>query len=195
MFSGIIRGYEKPTKITKVHDGIRMVIPIPKDWKISEGDSISLNGVCTTVEKVENGTFKTYLMPETLDKSTFGLVDNSHFLNMELPLRLNDLVGGHLVSGHVDATAKVVDVVEEEDSRVLKFEIDQNFTKYIIYKGSICINGVSLTVTQVSKDSFSVALIPYTLKNTNLGELKEGSLVNIELDLVAKYLEKFQSGE
>ncbi len=191
MFSGIIRGYEKPAKITKVHGGIRMVIPVPKDWEISEGDSISLDGVCTTAEKVENGTFETYLMPETLDKSTFGAIEGSHYLNMEVPLRLNDLVGGHLVSGHVDTTAKVIDIVSEEDSKVLQFEIGQNFTKYIIYKGSICINGVSLTVTQVSKDTFSVALIPYTLKHTNLGSLKVGSKVNIELDLVAKYLEKF----
>lgn len=190
MFSGIIRGYQKPTKIRKVNDGLRMEVPIPKGWKIIEGDSISLDGVCTTAEKVKDGKFETFLMRETLDKSTLGSIEQNHFLNMELPLRLNDLVGGHLVSGHVDTIAKVLKIVDEIDSKVITFEIDKKFTKYIIYKGSICVNGVSLTVTNVRVSSFSVALIPYTLKNTNLGELKKGSVVNIELDLVAKYLEK-----
>ncbi len=193
MFSGIIKGLEKPTKITKVNDGIRMEISIPQGWSVGEGDSISLDGVCTTAEKVGKGVFTTFLMKETLDKSTFGNISNSHFLNMELPLRLNDLVGGHLVSGHVDTTARVVKIVDEIDSRVITFEIDEKFTKYIIYKGSISINGVSLTVTEVFKNSFSVALIPYTLEHTNLGELKKNSLVNIEIDMVAKYLEKITS--
>lgn len=193
MFSGIIKGLEKPNKITKVNKGIRMEINIPQGWKIAEGDSISLDGVCTTVEKVKKETFETFLMHETLDKSTLGSIDGSHYLNMELPLRLNDLVGGHLVSGHVDTTARVTTIVDEIDSRVLSFEMNKKYTKYVIYKGSICINGVSLTVTQVSKSSFSVALIPYTLKQTNLGRLKKGDMVNIELDLVAKYIEKLAS--
>lgn len=190
MFSGIIRGHEKPKKIEKLKGGIRFHVTVPSGFKLFEGDSISLDGVCTTVEEIKGKVFTVFLMPETLDKSTLGEITGEHFLNLELPLRLNDLVGGHLVSGHVDTTAEVLKVVNEPDSRVLTFKIPEEFTRYIIYKGSITVNGVSLTVTNVTKSSFSVALIPYTLKHTNLGELKKGSKVNIELDLVAKYLEK-----
>lgn len=190
MFSGIIRGHQKPKEIEKITGGVRLHVPVPPGFKLSEGDSISLDGVCTTVENIKDKIFTVFLMPETLDKSTLGEISEDHFLNLELPLRLNDLVGGHLVSGHVDTTATVSNLVEEPDTRVLSFKISRNSTKYIIYKGSITVNGVSLTVTNVSKEYFSVALIPYTLKNTNLGELKKGSKVNIELDLVAKYLEK-----
>lgn len=190
MFSGIIKSHIKVNKITDLSNGRRLTIPIPAGWKMTDGDSIALDGVCTTVEKLKSGNFTVYLMPETLDKTTLGLIGEDHKLNLEMPLRLNDLVGGHLVSGHVDTVATVTKVIDETDSRRLHFKIAKAHTKYIIYKGSITVNGVSLTVVSVDESTFSVSLIPYTLEHTNLGKLEVGSKVNIEIDLVAKYLEK-----
>lgn len=190
MFSGIIKACKKAKEIIDIPEGRRIIMPVPIGWNISEGDSIAIDGVCTTVEGIQNNTFTVYLMPETLAKTTFGSIKTDHKFNLEMPLRLNDLVGGHLVSGHVDTVATVTKIVNETDSRRIHFKIEHEHTKYIIYKGSITVNGVSLTVVDVGKNFFSVSLIPYTLKNTNLGELKEGNIVNIEIDLVAKYLEK-----
>lgn len=190
MFSGIIEGFEKPKKINKYPSGMRVEIPVPKGWKVKEGDSISVDGVCSTVEKLEEGAFTVYYMPETLNKSNLSQISVEHYFNLEMPLRLNSLVGGHLVSGHVDTTAVVKSFKNEKDSRILEFSLKKEFTKYIVYKGSITVNGVSLTVVSVSNNSFTVSLIPYTLSHTNLGSLKTGDKVNIEVDLVAKYLEK-----
>ncbi len=190
MFSGIIEGLEKPKKITPEVEGLRINFSIPKKWNITEGESINIDGVCSTVEKLSKDTFTVYYMPETLSKSTFSDVSKSHFFNLEKSLTLNSLVGGHLVSGHVDTTAVLNSIKNEKDSRILKFKLPEKFTKYIVYKGSITVNGVSLTVVSVDKNSFTVSLIPYTLSHTNLGKLKVGDIVNIEVDLISKYLEK-----
>lgn len=190
MFSGIIEVIEKPEKITKVAQGLRISFNVPKDWEIVEGESVNIDGVCSTVEKLQNKTFTVFYMPETLSKTTLSLVSKDHFFNLEKSLTLNSLVGGHLVSGHVDTTGSLVSVVNEKDSKILTIRIDPKFTKYIVYKGSICVNGVSLTVVVVDKDSFIVSLIPYTLLHTNLGKLKVMDKVNIEVDLISKYLEK-----
>ncbi len=190
MFSGIIEGLEKPKKINKISEGLRLEIPVPNKWKMKIGDSICVDGVCSTIEKIANGAFEVYYMPETLSKTTLSQASAEHFFNLEMPLKLNSLVGGHLVSGHVDTTAEVLSIKKEKDSRILEFRLPKQFTKYIVYKGSITINGVSLTVVSVSSTSFTVSLIPYTLTHTNLGNLKTGNKVNIEVDMVAKYLEK-----
>lgn len=190
MFSGIIKNITKASSILKEKNSMRVVLSVPKDWKIEPGESINIDGVCSTVEKVVGGKFQVYYMPETLSKTTFGNIANEHEFNLERCLTLNDLISGHLVYGHVDTTAKVQSVKNVEDSTVLKFEIAQEFTKYIVYKGSIAVNGVSLTVTEVDNNSFSVSLIPFTLEHTNLGKLTVGSLVNIEVDMLAKHVEK-----
>ena len=129
-------------------------------------------------------------MQETLNKTSLNTLSITHVFNLEKCLTLNSLIGGHLVSGHVDTTAEIVNVIADGESKTLEFKIDPQFIKYIIYKGSICINGVSLTIITVSKNSFSVSLIPHTLSHTNLGELKKHDKVNIEVDMIAKYLEK-----
>ena len=129
-------------------------------------------------------------MPETLDKSTFGSLDKNHVFNLERSLTLNTLIGGHLVQGHVDTTARVSSIKNEVESKVLKFEIDKKITKYMVYKGSITVNGVSLTIVSVDSSHFTVSLIPYTLSHTNLSSLKVGDSVNIEVDMMAKYVEK-----
>lgn len=192
MFSGLIEKTIKASKIDKKNNSIRLFLPIPDGWEISLGESINIDGICSTVEKLTGKEFSVYYMPETLDKTNLSSISSSHLFNLEKCLTLQTLIGGHLVSGHVDTTAELVEIQIEEESKVLKFKIDRVFTNYIIYKGSITINGVSLTIVTVTIDSFTVSLIPHTLSHTNLGELKIHDLVNIEIDLIAKYLEKLQ---
>ncbi|MDO8461112.1 MAG: riboflavin synthase [bacterium] len=190
MFSGIVKGLEKPTSLSKNKNGMRVTLPVPKGWKLLIGESVSVDGICSTIERVEKNTFSVYYMPETLRKTMLSALSNTHEFNLERSLTLNSLIGGHLVSGHIDTTSKIISIVKDGDSKTLTFLLNSRFTKYIIYKGSIAVNGVSLTIVSVNKNSFTVSLIPYTLSHTNLGSLKVGNTVNIELDLIAKYLEK-----
>lgn len=190
MFSGIIQVKSKAIKIEKNKSSMRLTFSIPKEWIIELGESINIDGVCSTVEKLTNNSFSVYYMPETIDKTTLNSLENSHHFNLERCLTLNSLIGGHLVNGHVDTTAQIIRIEKSEESKVIHFKIPTKFTKYIIYKGSITVNGVSLTVVHVDTSTFSVSLIPYTLINTNLGELKVENRVNIEVDMIGKYLEK-----
>ena len=190
MFSGIIKDIAIASKIEKGTDSLRVTIPVPKKWKIAEGESINIDGICSTVEKITKKSFSVFYMAETLRQTNLSGLSSSHVFNLERSLTLQSLIGGHLVSGHIDTTASLISIKPEGDAKVLEFKIGSKFTKYIIYKGSICINGVSLTIVSVTKDLFTVSLIPYTLSHTNLGDLKKGDTVNIELDLIAKYLEK-----
>lgn len=194
MFSGIIEFKKKTRDIKKTKDGLRMTFPIPVGLKISLGESLNIDGVCSTVESLNGKSFGVFYMPETLKKSTFGVISEKHEFNLEKSLTLNSLVGGHLVSGHTDTTAEVVKIEKESESRLITFKLFSKFTTYIVYKGSICVNGVSLTVVDVTKDTFTVSLIPHTLRVTNLGKLQEGDKVNVEVDLIAKYLEKLTVG-
>lgn len=190
MFSGIVEIISKATKIKKEKGGLRLYFNHSSDFNVKEGESISVDGICSTVEKIAKDSFGFYYMPETLRKTTLSQVSNSHMFNLERPLTLGSLVSGHLVSGHIDTTAKVSSIKKEQDAKLIKFKIDKKFTRHIIYKGSIAVNGVSLTVVDVGDNIFSVSLIPYTLSNTNLGDLKVGDSVNIEVDMIAKYVEK-----
>lgn len=193
MFSGIIEQTTNAKKIEKTGNSLRLHLKLPKGWKVKKGESISIDGICSTVESLKDGKFGIYYMPETLRKVATQEISMSHLFNLERSLTLQSLIGGHLVSGHIDTTAQLFSIKKEQDSKVMKFKINQKYTKYIIEKGSIAINGVSLTIISVGKDYLSISLIPYTLKNTNLGELEAGNLVNIELDMIAKYLEKLKT--
>lgn len=190
MFSGIITHNLKPKKLTKTPTSLEITFDTPKDWKLSMGESITLNGVCTTVEKLTKSTFSVFCIHETLKKTNFSTLKMTDTVNAERCLTLQDLVGGHLVYGHVDATGKVTKIEADDESKNITFQVSENLTRYIVYKGSIAVNGVSLTVVTVTKDSFSVSLIPHTLEVTNLGSLKKGDTVNIEVDMMAKHLEK-----
>ena len=190
MFSGIIKTTQKAGSIKKDKNSMDVAFPIPQSWKLSVGESINIDGVCSTVKELNKNSFGVYYMPETLDKTTFGNIESDHIFNLERCLTLNDLISGHLVYGHVDTTAKVTSIKKNEESVVIKFTLFPEFTKYIVYKGSVAVNGVSLTIVKVDKDSFTVSLIPHTLTNTNLGELKKGDSVNIEVDMIAKHIEK-----
>lgn len=190
MFSGIVTGLVKAISIKKSGSGINAVIKIPHGWKLTAGESINIDGVCTTVTKIAGGNFAVFWMPETLRVTTLADVSEEHQFNLERCLTLNSLIGGHLVSGHVDCIGTVEKSKVEGEAKVLTISLPSKFAKYLIYKGSVAVNGVSLTVVAASKDSFIVSLIPYTLAHTNLGSVKVGERVNIEFDLIAKYLEK-----
>lgn len=195
MFSGIIEKTAVAQKIEKGKDIMRFYLPVPKGWSLSLGESISVDGICSTVEKLTASSFCVYYMPETLRKTNLSSIPEDHIFNLERCLTLETLIGGHLVSGHIDTTATVVKIIEEGESKVITFKIDRGFTKYIIYKGSIAVNGVSLTIVSVDEGSFTVSLIPHTLTHTNLGQLKVKDTVNIEVDMIAKYLEKLRPGD
>jgi len=157
------------------------------------GDSISINGVCETVTELSAKTFSAKISPETLSVTTFKSLKNGDEVNLERALTLNTHLGGHLVTGHVDCRARLTKFERLEDFYDLTFEIPEKHSKYIVYKGSITINGISLTVAKIEKNSVCVAIIPHTYRNTNLKNLKAGDEVNIETDIIGKYVEKMLS--
>ncbi len=192
MFSGIIQTTQKASKIESGKGYVRLHFKKQRPLTPRLGDSVSVDGICSTVEKVDKNSFAFYLMPETLKRTNLNTLRKNHLFNLELPLTPSTLISGHLVSGHIDTIAKAVSITNENGSAQIEFQINPKFTKYIIYKGSIAVNGVSLTVVSVNKNSFSVSLIPFTIKNTNLGQLIVGDTANIEVDQIAKYIEKLK---
>lgn len=164
-----------------------------EDTKI--GDSIATNGVCLTVKEMSTNSFKAEVMGETLAKSNLGNLKNGDKLNLERALRLSDRLGGHIVSGHIDGVGKIVSIKEENNGTWFTISAPKEVLKYIIYKGSIGIDGISLTVAYVDEEVFKVSVIPHTLDNTILPYKKVNSVVNLECDLVGKYIEKLFVGK
>ena len=159
-----------------------------EDTKI--GDSIATNGVCLTVKEKSSSSFKAEVMGETLAKSNLGSLKVGDKLNLERALKLSDRLGGHIVSGHIDGVGKIVSIKEERDGTWFTISAPEEVLKYVIYKGSIGIDGISLTVAYVNDEVFKVSVIPHTLENTILENKKVNSNVNLECDLVGKYIEK-----
>ena len=160
---------------------------------VSIGDSIAVNGACLTVKKLDNNSFSADVSQETLKCSTFSQLEKGQSINLEKSLRLDQGIDGHLVSGHVDGVGEVISLKKEGESTRLKIKVNNDLSKYIAKKGSICINGVSLTVNSVEADIFDVNLVPHTLSVTTLGELIENSSVNIEIDIIARHVEQLIS--
>jgi riboflavin synthase len=158
--------------------------------RIAVGDSVCVQGVCLTVTRLDGARFCADVSRETLAKTTLGLLKSGSRVNLEPSLRAGDALGGHLVSGHVDAVGKLAAVAEEARSRRLQFELPEGLMRFVAPKGSICIDGVSLTVNEVEARRFGVNIIPHTYEVTTLGELVPGSEVNIEIDLIARYLDR-----
>lgn len=157
------------------------------------GDSIAVNGVCLTVNKLNNNSFVADIMGETLDRTNLGTLKEGDNVNLERALKLSDRLGGHIVSGHIDGKGKIVSVDHKEDGTWFTIKTHTEILKYIIFKGSIAIDGISLTVAYVDNEVFKVSVIPHTLNNTILAYKTEGAEVNLENDLVGKYIEKFSS--
>lgn len=191
MFSGIIGDVGIIERVEDRDGGLNLSIATRalgmEDVQL--GDSIAVNGVCLTVVKIDGNRFSVNVSRETLN-CTVGLEVQGVRVNLEKALRLADRLGGHLVSGHVDGMGKVMEFTDLDESWKLSVRVPQSLAKYIAVKGSITINGVSLTVNQVDGDVFSVNLIPYTLEVTTLNDLRAGGKVNVEIDLIARYVER-----
>lgn len=196
MFSGIVADVGLIKSAQDREGGLRLTVATEQlgmdDVKI--GDSIACNGVCLTVIKLDGNDFTVEVSRETLN-CTVGLEKQGGHLNLEKALRLSDRLGGHLVSGHVDGVGEVVAFNDIGESWRLVVRAPHALAKYIAFKGSITINGVSLTVNRVAGAEFEVNLIPHTLDVTTLNELKVGTKVNLEIDLIARYVERMQSAE
>ena len=190
MFSGIVEEAAVVAGIEKEQDNIHFTLKCSfvKDLKIDQ--SISHNGVCLTVVKKTDSTYTVTAIYETLTKSNLGLLKVGDKVNLERSMRMEALLDGHLVQGHVDQTAVCTDVKEAEGSWYYTFEYDNSKGNITVEKGSISVNGVSLTVVNSKENSFQVAIIPYTYNLTNFHDIKEGSVVNLEFDIIGKYIQK-----
>jgi len=161
---------------------------------VEVGDSVAVNGVCLTATRTTRKTFTAQAMDETLTATTIGSLSKGSTVNLEPAARFSDRIGGHMVQGHVDHGAPVVRLEEQDGTRRIWFALPGAVLRYLVPRGSVAIDGVSLTVVEVGRTSFQVALIPHTLEVTTLKDLSVGSVVNIEVDVIAKYVEKFVEG-
>ncbi len=188
MFTGIIESLGKVAALETEGENLHITIEadIAKELKIDQ--SVAHNGVCLTVVKQEGDTYTVTAIKETLDRSNIGLLEPGSEVNLERSMLMNGRIDGHIVQGHVDQTAVVADVIEEDGSWVFAFDYDTAFGHITVPKGSITVNGVSLTVVDSEKGFFSVAIIPYTYEHTNFHNFKKGTVVNLEFDVIGKYV-------
>lgn len=196
MFTGIVEEIGIVKSLEFKANGAKIVIGCQKvigDVKI--GDSIAIDGVCQTVIAFNSSEFSAEISDETLKVTTLGNLKSGNTVNLERALTLSSRLGGHIVSGHVDCMGKFINIEKLSDFYNLQFEISEEQEKYVVYKGSITINGVSLTVANIVDNIVSVAIIPHTYNNTSLKDLKLGQDVNIETDILGKYVEKFLSAK
>jgi riboflavin synthase len=174
-------------------DGARLRVRTALAGELRDGDSVAVNGVCLTAVGADGDGFGADVMHETLRRSSLGAVAAGARVNLELPLRAHDRLGGHVVQGHVDGLGAVRDVREDGFARVVTIGAEPDLLRYVVEKGSIAVDGVSLTVAAIDGDRFAVSLIPETLERTTLGAAAEGAPVNLEVDILAKYVEKLVS--
>ena len=192
MFSGIIKHTGKINKIYKKNNDC--VIEILSKIKFSKseiGSSISCSGACLTLEKYKGNLIKFYISKETLSRTNFKSSNKGDLINLEKSLKYGDRISGHFVQGHVDTTGTIKKIDFVGKSWFVNFKLPKKYKKYLIQKGSITINGVSLTISKILKNGFQIVIIPQTLKLTNLMDLKEKDVVNIEFDVLGKYIKKF----
>ena len=191
MFTGIVEGWGKVKRlmmkgadaILEIEAGINMA-------EVSIGDSIAVNGACLTVISLSQNSFQADVSAETLSRTTLNLLQAGHRVNLEKSLRVGGFVGGHFVLGHVDATGRILSQMQKSGSLILAVEMKEIIARYIVDKGSVALDGVSLTVNKLEKSRFYVNIIPHTAANTTLVMKKEADLVNIETDILGKYVEK-----
>ena len=190
MFTGLVADKGTVTAVDATADGVRLAVRTALAPEISEGDSVAVNGVCLTATAIADGRFSADVMHETLRRSSLAEVSEGAEVNLELPLRASDRLGGHVVQGHVDGLGTITGVTEDGFARVVEISAPAETLRYVVEKGSIAVDGISLTVASVTDERFSVALIPETLERTNLGAAAPGQPVNLEVDVLAKYVEK-----
>jgi riboflavin synthase len=190
MFTGLVQDRGRIEELSQTDEGVRMTVSSALAGELAEGDSIAVDGVCLTAVGVQNGTFGAEVMNETLRRTALEDAVPGSAVNLELALRASDRLGGHIVQGHVDAVGTVSSVAEDGFARRLEIEAPASVLRYVIEKGSIAVDGVSLTVTGTDNESFTVSLIPETLERTTLGTAEPGTKVNLEVDVLAKYVER-----
>jgi riboflavin synthase len=190
IFTGLVEDLGRVEAVQQTDGGVRLSIRTRLAGELREGDSVAVNGVCLTATAVTADAFSADVMHESLRRSSLAEVGEGSAVNLELPLRASDRLGGHVVQGHVDGVGAVRETREDGFSRVVTIEAPAELLRYVVEKGSIAVDGVSLTVAAVDGESFSVALIPETLERTTLGTAGPGRPVNLEVDVFAKYVEK-----
>ena len=192
MFNGIIFNKGLITKISKRSKGINIFVK--SDLKLNNKDigvSVACDGVCLTLITIKKKIMEFYLSNETVKRSKFKFLKIKDLINLELPLKYGQKISGHICQGHVDTTGKVLSIKKVDKSYIFDLEINSKERKNIIEKASICINGVSLTISKITKKGFQIWVIPHTFKLTNLSKVKKGSFVNIEIDILSKYVKNF----
>ncbi len=190
MFTGLVADKGTVTAVDATADGVRLAVSTALAPEISEGDSVAVNGVCLTATAIADGRFSADVMHETLRRSSLAGVVEGAEVNLELPLRASDRLGGHVVQGHVDGLGTISAIREDGFARIVEIAAPPETLRYVVEKGSIAVDGISLTVASVTDVAFSVSLIPETLERTNLGAAAPGQPVNLEVDVLAKYVEK-----
>jgi riboflavin synthase len=196
MFTGIIQEVGKVKEITRSTDFAQIEITCGQVLsKLNIGDSIAVNGVCLTATKINTVSFEADVMIKTLELTSLGKLSNSDLVNLELAMLASDRFGGHFVQGHVDAVAVVTKTLVTKDWTQIQIKVSPDLLKYIVAQGSICLDGVSLTVGEVVQDLISVWLIPKTLEKTNFADKKIGDVLNVEVDLLAKHVERLMQSK
>ena len=190
VFTGLVADLGTVAAREVTGDGVRLRVRSALAGELREGDSVAVNGVCLTATEVAGGGFAADVMHETLRRSSLAEAAPGTRVNLELPLRAQDRLGGHVVQGHVDGVGSVSAAEDDGFARVVTIDAPPALLRYVVEKGSIAVDGVSLTVSSVSPDTFAVSLIPETLERTNLGAAAPGTPVNLEVDVLAKYVEK-----
>ena len=190
MFTGLVQSLGSVQAVDRSERGARLRVATALAQELQTGDSVAVNGVCLTATEVEADGFAAEVMNETLARSSLGALGEGSEVNLELPLRPSDRLGGHVVQGHVDGLGTVVDVREDGFARRVEIEAPPELLRYVAHKGSIAVDGISLTVATLGSTSFAVSLIPETLQRTNLGKAAPGKQVNLEVDVLAKYVER-----
>ena len=195
MFTGIIENIGKITLIEEVNHNYVIKIEIANlSMNISNGDSIAINGACLTVTNVKDNIFSFDLSPETMKLTSFKYLIKSDLVNIEFPLTLNKFISGHITTGHIDTVGVIEKLLKNTDSWFIQIKIDKIYLKYIVHKGSICIDGISLTINQIQGNIIDLMVIPHTYQNTIIKNYSLGDSVNIEVDYIAKHLEKLKNG-
>jgi riboflavin synthase len=190
VFTGLVQDLGTVTAVDATADGVRLAVRSALAAQLGLGDSVAVNGVCLTATRVDDGEFSADVMHETLRRSSLAEVGDGASVNLELPLRASDRLGGHVVQGHVDGVGTVRDVRDDGFARLVEIAAPPDLLRYVVEKGSIAVDGISLTVVEAGPDFLSVSLIPETLERTNLGAAAPGQPVNLEVDVLAKYVEK-----
>ncbi|MGA8437024.1 MAG: riboflavin synthase [Candidatus Sulfotelmatobacter sp.] len=198
MFTGIVEEVGRVNRIEQRGENRRITITAPNTPKeLNPGDSVAVSGVCLTALDIKPGSFCADLAPETWGLTSFSRMHKGALVNLELPMKADGRFGGHIVQGHVDGVGKLIELerIANSENWWLRIELSAEIEKYTVYKGSISIEGISLTVAKLEDRTCTVAIIPHTVEMTNLNSLRPGDLVNLEADLIAKYVEKMMARE